>query len=54
MIIGKDRMFWFLEREDPSLDGIVEKTFLIAQILSRAGQIELFKFRSELVRSLGC
>lgn len=45
MIIGKDRMFWVIEREDPSLDGIVEKTFLIAQILNRAGQMTLFKFR---------
>lgn len=53
MIVGKDKMFWFLEREDPSLDGIVERTFLIARILNRAGQMELFKFRSGLVRNLG-
>lgn len=53
MIIGKDRMFWFIEGEDPSLDGIVEKTSLIVQILNRAGQMELCKFRSGLVRRLG-
>lgn len=51
MIIGKDRMFWFIEGEEPSLDGIVEKTSLIVQTLNRAGHMELF--RSGLVRRLG-